>query len=112
MAFIRALVNAGIAHNKDKLKEAGIWQNGHVVKKSAIIPDGRKLVPHSLRYTYVSRMRLELSTKELQPMTGHTSEAMVDYYNRINLEEAIAALPKADTALERLLNFKNREGGI
>jgi integrase len=43
-------------------------------------PDGRKLVPHSLRYTYVSRMRRELAVKELLPMTGHTSVEMVDYY--------------------------------
>jgi integrase len=55
--------------------------------------DGRKLVPHSLRYTYVSRMRRELAAKELQPMTGHTSEAMVDYYNRRTLDLALAALP-------------------
>jgi integrase len=60
-------------------------------------PDGRKLVPHSLRYTYISRMRRELAAKELQPMTGHTSEVMVDYYNRRTLDLALAALP--DSAL-------------
>jgi integrase len=55
--------------------------------------DGRKLVPHSLRYTYVSRMRRELTAAELQPMTGHASVEMVDYYNRRVLDLALAALP-------------------
>jgi integrase len=55
--------------------------------------DGRKLVIHSLRYTYVSRMRRELTAAELQPMTGHASVEMVDYYNRKVLDMALAALP-------------------
>jgi integrase len=61
-------------------------------------PDGRKLVPHSLRYTYVSRMRRELTAAELQPMTGHASVEMVDYYNRKVLDMTLAALPKKGKA--------------
>ena len=106
MVFLRALINAGIAFDKKQLKAAGVWKAGRVVKKSSIIPGGRKLVPHSLRYTYVSRMRRELSAAELLPMTGHTTAEMVDYYNRKNLQEIINALPRADTALENLLNFE------
>jgi integrase len=65
--------------------------------------DGRKLVPHSLRYTYVSRMRRELTAAELQPMTGHASVEMVDYYNRRVLDLALAALPdSAATAANTL----------
>jgi integrase len=60
--------------------------------------DGRKLVPHSLRYTYVSRMRRELTAAELQPMTGHASVEMVDYYNRKVLDMALAALPQKGKA--------------
>jgi integrase len=56
--------------------------------------DGRKLVPHSLRYTYVSRMRRELTAAELQPMTGHASVEMVDYYNRKVLDMVLASLPR------------------
>jgi hypothetical protein len=48
-------------------------------------------------------MRRELSAKDLQPMTGHVSEEQVDYYNRQDL--GIQSLPKADTALETLLDF-------
>jgi integrase len=60
--------------------------------------DGRKLVPHSLRYTYVSRMRRELTAAELQPMTGHASVEQVDYYNRKVLDMALAALPQKGKA--------------
>jgi integrase len=60
--------------------------------------DGRKLVPHSLRYTYVSRMRRELTAAELQPMTGHASVEMVDYYNRKVLDMVLAALPQRGKA--------------
>ena len=103
--FIRALVKAGIAHSRAKLKEDGAIIQGRFAKKTALIPDGRKLVPHSLRYTYVSRMRRELSAAEVQPLTGHISQDQVDYYNRKDLEQVVASLPKADTALETLLNF-------
>ena len=60
--------------------------------------DGRKLVPHSLRYTYVSRMRRELTADELKPMTGHVDGEMVDYYNRKVLDLALAALPEKGKA--------------
>jgi integrase len=105
MVFIRALIKAGLTVPPDSMKEAGIWKGGGVVKRKNITPDGRRLVPHSLRYTYISRMRRELSPKELKPMTGHETEEMVEYYNRFNFEEAMLSLPKANTALENLLNF-------
>ncbi|WP_461254880.1 tyrosine-type recombinase/integrase [Treponema sp. R80B11-R83G3] len=103
--FFRALVSAGIAYSKEKLIDLGYWKKGKIRKKAAAIPGGRKLVPHSLRYTYVSRMRRDLTAAELKPMTGHESEVMVDYYNNVILENAIAALPAADSALENLLTF-------
>ena len=103
--FFRALISAGIAYSKEKLINLGYWKKGKIRKKAEAIPGGRKLVPHSLRYTYVSRMRRELTAAELQPMTGHTTEGMVDYYNHVILENAIKALPAADAALENLLIF-------
>jgi integrase len=106
MVFIRALIKAGLTVSPDEMKKAGIWKGGGVVKRKNITPDGRRLVPHSLRYTYVSRMRRELSAKELKPMTGHATEEMVDYYNRRVLDEALASLPDAQSALNNLLDFK------
>jgi integrase len=106
MVFIRALIKAGLTIPSASMKESGIWKGGGVVKRKNITPDGRRLVPHSLRYTYVSRMRRELSARELKPMTGHTTEEMVDYYNRLVLDEALANIPRrAETALETLLDF-------
>lgn len=108
MVFVRALVNAGIAHSKKKLIADGVWKKGKIVKKSEAIPGGRKLVPHSLRYTYVSRMRRELSAKDMMPMTGHVTEAQVDYYNRQGIEDILLSLPEADAALAGLLDFKSK----
>ena len=103
--FVKALINAKIARSRDELAAAGVLVKGKIVKKSETIPGGRKLVPHSLRYTYVSRMRRELSAADMLPMTGHVTEAMVDYYSRQNLDDVIASLPRADAALKGLLNF-------
>jgi integrase len=72
------------------------------LEKAGLATEGRKLVPHSLRYTYVSRMRRELTAAELQPMTGHTSIEMVDYYNSLVLDAAIAKSPKAEIAVNNL----------
>ena len=106
--FIRALINAGIASSREELKKAGAIKNGVIINRAALIPGGRKLVPHSLRYTYVARMRRELSASDMMPMTGHVSEAQVDYYNRQGIDEVISSLPEADTALAGLLDFNPR----
>ena len=57
--------------------------------------DGRKLVPHSLRYTYVSRMRRVMSAEDLKNYTGHTSTAMVDYYSHRSVELLLEGLPES-----------------
>ncbi|MDR3336803.1 MAG: site-specific integrase [Treponema sp.] len=114
--FDKALLNAGLAtdlkkHNREiqaaiKKGEAPpspiMIRETDYKKQDIFIIDGRKLVPHSLRYTYVSRMSRELSAVELQPMTGHTSVQMIDYYNRKILDEAIAASPRAEAAANNL----------
>ena len=57
--------------------------------------DGRRLVPHSLRYTYVSRMRRQMSAEDLKNYTGHSSTTMVDYYSRRSLDLLLESLPKS-----------------
>ena len=42
------------------------------IGKAGIIKNGRKLVPHSLRYTYVTLMRGQLDVQSVQKMVGHT----------------------------------------
>lgn len=55
--------------------------------------DGRRLIPHSLRYTYISRMLRVMSPEELKSYTGHVDVAMVDYYNRYSLDLQLEKLP-------------------
>jgi len=76
------------------LQKTGFIPRGKGIKRLAAT-DGRKLVPHSLRYTYISRMRREMSAEDLKNYTGHTSTAMVDYYSRRSLELLLQSLPKS-----------------
>lgn len=64
----------------------------------------RKLVPHSFRFTYVTRMRRELPAEIVQKLAGHSSVEMTDYYTRAAIPEMVAALestvPAADVLFE------------
>ncbi|MDR2097723.1 MAG: site-specific integrase [Spirochaetaceae bacterium] len=65
--------------------------------------DSRKLVCHSLRYTYVTRMRRELPGETVMKMVGHISLEQTDYYtNRRALDESIAGLMGANAAADNL----------
>ena len=93
--FYKALQNAGILPPPEprprNLRGQGRQKQ---IKKKVKHPDNRKLVPHSLRYTYVTMMLHHVSKANLAPMTGHTSAAMVDYYHRKVLDMTIASLPQ------------------
>jgi len=95
--YVKALVKAGIAPDKETLIATGRWQGGRVRKTKGLMPDGRRLVIHSLRYTYVTRMSRSMVAHDLLRLTGHTSAAMVDYYNRANLDMALADIPDSAT---------------
>ena len=103
-AFTKALIKSGIAWDMETLKKNGHWHKGHLLAPAKkLIPDGRRLIPHSLRYTYITRMSREVDAHTLIKLTGHDSTAMIDYYNRRNLEMALASIPNADTATAALL---------
>jgi hypothetical protein len=102
-AFIVALIKAGLTWNIDTLKEKGYWLGGHVKIKRDLIPDGRRLITHSLRYTYVTKMSELMEAKDLMKFTGHDSIGQVNYYNRTNLERALASIPGAPAATAALL---------
>lgn len=73
--FERALISAGIEKNQ------------------------RKLVCHSLRYTYVTRMRQIYDSDTVRKMAGHTNQKTNDYYNRPTLlESERSLLPVIDKA--------------
>lgn len=62
----------------------------------------RKLTPHSLRYTYVTRMRRNLTGETVQKLVGHTSIAMTDYYTHSALPELCEAIEPARKAANSL----------
>lgn len=66
----------------------------YVLKKAGIDTEGRKIVPHSLRYTYVTRMRRILPVEDVQRLAGHTSARMTQYYTRSSIPELIASVQK------------------
>lgn len=65
-----------------------------MLKKAGIDTEGRKIVPHSLRYTYVTRMRRILPVEDVQRLAGHTSARMTQYYTRSSIPELIASVQK------------------
>lgn len=58
------------------------------VERSGIDSGGRKICPHSLRYSYVTHLRSSVSSETIQKIVGHSSAEMTDYYTRISLEDS------------------------
>lgn len=73
-----------------------------VLLKCKIDCSQRKLVPHSLRYTYVTRMRRTLNIELVQKLAGHTSPVMTEYYTRSNIDELISSIQGTFEAAENL----------
>lgn len=53
-----------------------------ILKKNQIDCDARNITIHSLRFTYNTLMRREISDDDLRLMIGHTTEKMTDYYDK------------------------------
>lgn len=72
------------------------------LKTAHIETTGRKLVPHSLRYTYVTRMRRTLDIESVQKIVGHTTEKMTEYYTKFEVQDLIAGLKHSIPSAEKL----------
>ena len=72
------------------------------VVSSGINVGNRVLTPHSLRYTYITRMRREVAGETVQKIAGHTSLAMTDHYTRAAIPEMVEAVKPAVGAANRL----------
>jgi integrase len=55
--FTRAMVKAGITPDVETMKKNGNWIDGSIQRHRGLMPDGRRLVPHSLRYNYITNSR-------------------------------------------------------
>lgn len=71
------------------------------VKKSKIQTAGRKITPHSLRYTYITRMRGLLPGETVRKLAGHSSIEMTDYYTRASIDDLIEELASTKESVER-----------
>lgn len=63
-----------------------------MLKKSGINQEGRKLVPHSFRYTYVTKMRRLFSVEDVQKIAGHSSIEMTEYYTKQSVKDLVEQL--------------------
>jgi len=72
----------------------------HLGLRNAGIDDGRNLTPHSLRYTYNTRMETKLPGEVLRAIVGHRSEAMTQHYSRPVIAERLKELGAHRQAVE------------
>jgi integrase len=71
--------------------------------KAGIEINGRRLIVHSFRFTYVTFMRRELPAETVMKLVGHTTIGMTEYYNKRVIDESLADISGADTAVQKLL---------
>jgi hypothetical protein len=74
------------------------------LEKAKIEIGGRKLVPHSLRYTYVTQVRRELPPEIVQKLVGHINEETTEYYNKGVLDMTLKRLIGADRAVANIFS--------
>lgn len=72
------------------------------VASSGIKTKNRVLTPHSLRYTYITRMRRDVAGETVQKIAGHTSLTMTDHYTRAAIPEMVEAVKPAVEAANKL----------
>lgn len=73
-----------------------------MLKKAEIDVGNRKLTPHSLRYTYVTRMRRYVSGDVARILVGHASLEMTDYYTKPLIEDMMKQIEESREAAEKL----------
>lgn len=62
------------------------------ISNTGIPIEHRVITPHSLRFTYNTRMRRLIPGEPLRLMIGHTTVGMTDYYTRLEIEEDFLSL--------------------
>lgn len=75
-----------------------------VVKASGIDIHEKKFVPHSLRFTYVTKMRTAFSVEDVRKMVGHTSTEMTEYYTRMMISDMCRTLQPARSVVSELFD--------
>lgn len=74
------------------------------IKAAGIDSVGRKLTPHSLRFTYITKMRRTLPGDMVRKLAGHSTIGMTDYYTRMSIEDGLAGIADSEKAVEHLFD--------
>jgi integrase len=74
-----------------------------IIREAGIQLKGRKLTPHSFRYTYAARLRRELPAGIVMELIGYRMTGMREYCRKRGIDESLADITGADTAVEILL---------
>jgi integrase len=70
------------------------------LRNAGINTENRILKPHSLRYTYNTKMRRRIPVEKLRLMIGHETAGMTDYYTLSELEEEFLSLRDNSRAID------------
>lgn len=62
------------------------------LEEAGIDTEGRNITPHSLRFTYITRMRRQESGELVRKLAGHNSMEMTEYYTRNEISEMCKTL--------------------
>jgi integrase len=93
---------------RDRGRAIGFRYAGRVfasaLAKAKIETGMRRLVPHSLRYTYVTQVRRELPSEIVMKMAGHINIETTEYYNKKVLDSTLKKLTGADQAVANLFS--------
>lgn len=65
----------------------------------------KHITAHSLRYTYITRMRRYADVDVVRIMAGHTNKSMTDYYTIIESPEMLLTMEKARDAANKILDI-------
>lgn len=71
-------------------------------KKSMFDFGSKRIIPHSLRYTYVTRMRRECDIETVRNIVGHTTNEMTDYYTKFGIDELAKKIEGSEEAVNHL----------
>lgn len=73
----------------------------HGLEKAKIDTKGRKIVVHSLRHTYNTKMKDLLAGEVLRRFTGHKTEEMTEHYDRPFLEDRLKSYDEHKPQVEK-----------
>ena len=92
-------------HNNERVESNFLRKHfKNVLKKNGIDCEGRNIAIHSLRFTYNTLMRGEISGEDLRLMVGHASAKMTDYYDKSKAIDHLDGLLQNKDSLNSVFN--------